>query len=213
MTEQPPSATSLWSEWQRLATRSVRDQAALAQQSWDLVRRIPVGDPLTSGRLNQDYVDATWRESQRYWSEALALGLDFADGLATLAQRSAARVLDQVVPQPGHSGAQPPPRRVALDLAGRVGSQVSSRVTVANRQRQSRRVSFEVADMVGAGSTFRPSLVVRPDSLVLVPGEERDVEILLHLDETVFAAGSVYYGEVHIQGGDNVILALEVRPD
>jgi hypothetical protein len=213
MTEQPPSATHLWSDWQRLATRSMRDQAALAQQSWDLVRRIPVADPLTSGRLNQDYVDATWRESQRYWSEALALGLDFAGGLASLAQRSAARVLDEVAPQPGRAGAQPPPRRVALDLAGRVGSQVGSRVTVANRQRQSRRVSFEVSEMTGAGSTFRPSLVVLPDSLVLVPGEERDVEIVLHLDETVFAPGSVYYGEVHILGGENVILALEVRPE
>jgi len=67
--------------------------------------------------------------------------------------------------------------------------------------------------MSGGGSTFRPELVVHPDSLVLVPGEERDVEIGLHLDEAVFAPGTVYYGEVHIQGGDNVILALEVRPE
>ncbi len=211
MAEDVASAAQMWSEWQRLATRSVRGQLALAQESWEAARRFPAGEAATS-QLNRSYADAAWREAQRYWSEAVALGLDYTDGLVTLGQRSAARLLDQVTAPAGHVEPDPPPRRVAVDLAGIVGERVSTRITVANRQREPRRVTFAVSDMTGGGETFAPPISVSPDSLLLHPGEERDVELVLDLRDDQFAAGVVYHGEVRIRGGDNVILALEVRP-
>jgi hypothetical protein len=213
MTAETPPAAALWSEWQRLASRSWRSQLSLAQETWDIARRTPVGDARTTSALNQAYVDAAWRESQRYWTEAMSLGLDYADGLVTLAQRSAARVLDVVAPATtADHTAQPPPRRVPVELSGPVGGAVTTRVTVANRQRQTRRVTFTIGQMVGGGATFMAPLTVSPHELVLAPAEERDVELRLQLDPGRFSPDTAYYADVHIEGGDNVTLALEVRP-
>jgi hypothetical protein len=202
----------VWGEWQRLAARTVRGQVQLGRLSWDTVRQISRSRPDDLIESGRSYLDVAWQESDRYWREAAGLGLDFAGSIVALTQGSVARVLERTAPATERTAAQDGLRHVAVRLSADLGSTASAKVTVANRQKRGRRVSFEVSALTGPAGEFTVPIEIAPATALLQPDEELTVKVRLLLDPLLFVAGESYTGEVHVRGGDELILDLDVRP-
>lgn len=75
-----------------IARKALQAQTDAARQSFNLGRAAlnSGADPVTTGRA---WVEAAVRESERYWKEATALGIDMSAQLVPLGGRGMARVL------------------------------------------------------------------------------------------------------------------------
>jgi len=215
-----PTATfqGALSDWSRLVARSIEGQARLARGSVALARRVAVNDEGRGSAAGRAYLDSLGREAAHYWTEAVALGLGYADGLLSLAQDTAARVLDDVDAAAGPTpvrpdGGDPGVRRIAVALAGIVGSEIATKVTVANNQPRRRAVKFDVGVLTGPDGPFHPPLHLEPASLTLPAGEEGTVGLRLEMRPDLFTRGETYRGEIRVHGGDEAILVLSVRAE
>ena len=103
---------------------------------------------------------------------------------------------------------------VALTLAGPVGTTAAASLSVTNTTGQRARITHQVFDVRrvdGAGPSLVPGVAFVPETLDLGPDEEGTLTISLRLDPEQYDTDALYSGKMHLSGGSDVPLEVELR--
>jgi hypothetical protein len=133
---------------------------------------------------------------------------------AANALRTSARIQAKIIRRIGDRTRRRVARRELLDVAGKIGGTADFHLEVSNSEESSVELttSYFVEDAEGQRLPVRLSMEPRradlkPDGSVTLQGR-------IDLDPTVFRAGLVYFGELEVRGGRDVLreVDLEIRP-
>jgi hypothetical protein len=111
--------------------------------------------------------------------------------------------------KPGDSDAS-----VTLTLAGPAGATAAARLSVTNTTTRRARIGHQIVDVRradGAGPSLIPAIVFAPEMLELEPGEEGTLRVSLQLDSEQYDTNVLYTGTLHLTGGSDVPLEVELR--
>lgn len=103
---------------------------------------------------------------------------------------------------------------VTLTLAGPAGGTAAAQLSVTNTTRQRTRIEHHIVDVRrvdGAGPSFVPAIAFVPEKLELEPGEEGTLGVSLNLDSEQYDTNVLYKGALHLTGGSDVPLEVELR--
>jgi hypothetical protein len=103
---------------------------------------------------------------------------------------------------------------VALTLAGPAGSTVAASLSVTNTTGQRARIVHQIVDMRrvdGVGPSLIPEVAFAPETFELGPDEEGTLSLSLQLDPARYDVDALYAGKLHLMGGSEVPIELELR--
>jgi hypothetical protein len=160
----------------REGARAFRAGSAQPKQPGEIVSRLV--------RLNLSYLSLLTKH-----------GLAFAGDLTTVTERALG-----LKPAAGTAAAPPPPR-VEINLAARVGDTATAAFLVENSQPQTLEVSFEASQIVSRQGEPVGSVAARfdPPRLALEPGVQATVRVLIDISAE-FKPGELYLLKVRVVG-------------
>jgi len=209
--DRTPTPDEIWGQWTGLVAKSVEAQARLARDAADVLRRAGTQTEVPASLLDRDRLQAWGREGTQYWNDVITLGMGYLNNVIAVTQNAAGRFLQDVDAVARPTNGMAAPARVPIELNGSEGQPITTQVTVSNTRGATRRVEFEVGRFSGPNGPFHPHVTFDPAHSILAPGQERQVSMRIAIDPKDAAAGEVCHGEVHILGGDDVVLVLTIR--
>lgn len=103
---------------------------------------------------------------------------------------------------------------VSLTLTGFAGAIVTASLSVTNTTAHRTAIVCQITDVRrsdGIGPAFVPALVIFPETLELAPDEEGTLTVSLHLDPQQYDPGASYTGALHISGGPDLQVEVQLR--
>jgi hypothetical protein len=174
----------------REGARAFRAGSAQPKQPAEIVSRLV--------RLNLSYLSLLTKH-----------GLAFAGDLTTVTERALG-----LKPAAGTAAAPPPPR-VEINLAARVGDTATAAFLVEHSQPQTLEVSFEASQIVSRQGEPVGSVAARfdPPRLALEPGVQATVRVLIDISAE-FKPGELYLLKIRVAGFEQkeIWIGLNVLP-
>lgn len=173
----------------REGARAFRASSAQPKQPGEIVNRLV--------RLNLSYLSLLTKHA-----------LAFAGDLTTVTERALGL-------KPDAGTAAPPPPRVEINLAARVGDTATAAFLVENSQQQTLEVSFEASQIISRQGEPVGSVAARfdPPLLALEPGVQATVRVLIDISSE-FKPGELYLLKVRVVGFEQkeIWIGLHVLP-
>lgn len=191
----------LAAQYARLTSTAVQTQWRLAREYADASARLARERPpaATTARAARD-------EAVRWWRQAAELALEYGQALVDLNRDTGARLVQSVAAAPAGT--------VTVSVSGAPGETVREPLTIANTRASAQTVTFSPGPLHSPdGTKVLAAWSFEPAELVLEPGEEQRVVLVLPLHQDLFPADSSWSGSIAVQHGDEVVLDLDVRLD
>lgn len=191
-------------QYVRLTSTAVQTQWRLAREYADASARLarqgaPAATAATTARAARD-------EAVRWWRQAAELALGYGQALVDLNRDTGTRMVRSVATAPADA--------LTVAVSGAPGETVREPVTIANTRTSTQSVTFSPGPLRSPdGTKVLAAWSFEPAELVLEPGEEQRVMMVLPLHPDLFPAGSTWSGPIAVQHDDEVVLELEVRLD
>jgi len=210
-----PSSIDLNTWFQTLATYAAEQSARSMARHQQLVDRVAAGEisPALVQEQGRRFLE---QHAPEFLGDVMGLGLDFVGRLQRSSSTLADGLYDRVLGSDGHDAPRPEPP-ICVDLRGPSGSIPSATIVVENTRLQPAEVVCWVSEFAPrtGGTRFRPALEIIPARFPLAPGEHRDVDIRLPLEQARFASGVDYVATLSITGAGEreLIVQLLARAD
>jgi hypothetical protein len=210
-----PSGIDLTNWFQTLAKYATEQSARGMSRHQMLVERVAAGE-IPPSRVQDQGRRFLEEHAPKFLGEVMNLGLTFVGRLQRSSTNFAEGVYDRVL-GPDTERSSPPEPPVCVDLRGLAGSVSSADIVVENTRSDTAEVvcrGSEFAPRTG-GRRFRSGLEVVPARFTLAPGEQRDVNLRLPLDPSLFAPGADYVATLQISGAGEhqMIVQLMARAE
>lgn len=201
-TPPPPSPSKLdVNNWfQALSTYAAEQSARAVSRHQQLVDRISTGQ-ITSAQVQEHGRRFVESEAPRFLADVMQLGLGFVRHLQGSSASLTDGLYDRVLgPEPVDPGPPNPP--LCVNLRGPSGSDAAACVVIENARDASTQVDCQVSQFVSLSGSdrFDAPIEITPSRFSLARGEQRDLEIRLHLDPERFKAGNDYVATLLISG-------------
>jgi hypothetical protein len=210
-----PMSADLMVWFQALSTYATEQSARGMARHQMLVDRVSAGaiPPSQVQEQGRRYLET---HAPQFLSEVMDLGLTFVGRLQQSSSTFTDGLYDRVLgPDAGPASAPEPP--ICLGLRGPSGSVASAEIVVENTQAQAADVVCRASEFAARafGRRFHAALEVLPSRFVLAAGEQREVNLRLTLDASLFAPGADYVATLQISGANEreLIVQLLARAD
>jgi len=205
----PPAAEGVdLTSWFQTLTAYATEQGTRGMQRYQaLVERVAMGQ-IPAARVQDEGRRFVERRSPEFLNEVMDLGLRFVGRLQRSSTAFAEGLYDRVL-GPDEDLPPPPAPPLCVDLHGPVGSLAAATIVVENTRSTAAEVVCRTSDFTprGGGPPFRSRLEVAPARFNLASGEQRDVEIRLPLDPSLFAPDADCIALLRIAGaGDQEMI-------
>lgn len=209
---------------QDLIARSASDQLDSLKRFDEMLRKATRGE-INQSRMRDEYLSYAREEGLRYVNDLTRVGLSFYNTLLELNRHYNERFFEQVFSDPRSNPAQAPksePRVVPMDVHAPLGEVASHAFVIENHRPEAVQVSFLVSEFssedpqggeVQETRYIRPPLQLVPPRFTLRSGEERRVEVRIHLSPEIFTPGDLYTGTVVASGFEELQLRLRLWAD
>jgi hypothetical protein len=205
-----PSAIDLTNWFQTLATYAAEQSARSMARHQQLVDRVAAGEipPAVVQEQGRRFLE---QHAPEFLGDVMALGLEFVGRLQRSSSSLAAGLYDRVLGPEGHESPRLEPP-ICVDLRGPSGSSPSATIVVENTRVQPADVLCSASPFASRSGSerFHPALEIVPARFSLAPGEHRDVDIRLTLDQARFAVGVDYVATLSIAGAGERELIVQL---
>lgn len=205
-----PSTIDLTNWFQTLATYAAEQSARSMARQQQLVDRIAAGEipPALVQEQGRRFLE---QHAPEFLGDVMALGLDFVGRLQRSSSSLADGLYDRVLGPEG-SESPPPEPPICVDLRGPTGSIPTATIVVESTRLQPADVVCTASPFASrsGGERFQPALEIVPARFSLAPGEHRDVDIRLTLDQARFAVGVDYVATLSIAGAGERELIVQL---
>jgi len=201
---------------QELMNRSLREQIRVAQQYNRWIQQSSAPDVLGKA-ARSDYFRFMTESATDYTRNVAQLTFDYYNSLLKLSTLHSDKFFSQVMNSPAASPEDMKDEsltRVQVELSAPVGGHATRIFILENKRLEATDIGFLVSEFRGADASnqFNPKLQFQPERFRLTAGEERGVELDLHVDPQFFTPGERYTATVLVTGSD-VILSLGVMAE
>ena len=172
--------------------------------------RVASGE-MTPGEVQQQAAEQATRQLPGYMQSMTRLYFDLLNGLNDVRSAYEETYFRGLFAATKPDESDP---SVAITLAGPAGSTAAASLSITNTTGRRTRIGhriFDVRRVDGAGPSLVPALVFSPENLDLGPDEEGTLNLSVQLDEARYDAGALYSGKLHLTGGSDVPLEVELR--
>jgi hypothetical protein len=205
------------SRWLDLVRAAYDTQVRLGKEYADVARAAFTGR-VDQGAVGRVYLKSAQREADQYWRAVSGLWFNYASAVLAAGSRASRAVLHDVsgaVRQRPHNAAtsaeSAESARHDVLLTGPLDGTASGTVTVANSHPDARRFVITPGALLdSSGNPLPVQVAVKPRTVSLEPGAERDVTITVELNAAVFAAGERYTSVLAVSGGDQAEIQVAV---
>jgi hypothetical protein len=201
---------------QELMNRSLREQIRVAQQYNRWIQQSSAPDVIGKA-TRSDYFKFMAESATDYTRNVAQLTFDYYNSLLKLSTLYSDKFFSQVMNSPVASPEDMKDEsltRVQVELSAPVGAHAIRTFILENKRLEATDIGFLVSEFRSADASdqFNPKVQFHPERFRLAAGEERGVELDLHLDPQFFTPGERYTATVLVTGSD-VILSLVVMAE
>jgi len=218
MTNSKSAGNEPLARWLDLMRATFDTQVRLGKEYADVARAAFRRDA-DQGEMGRAYLKSVQRETEQYWRSMSTLWLNYASDVLAAGSRASHSVLHDVGgaahPRHRHDGetASAAAKPLALLLSGPLGASASGTVTVANKHPDARRLVLKPGPLRDAsGQPVAGEIAVKPKTIQLEPGAERNVTVSVDLDAVALSADQTYESTIEVTGGEEAEIRVTVRP-
>jgi hypothetical protein len=206
-----PSTVDISNWFQALAAYASEQSRRSMTRHQQLVDRVAAGEvaPERVRAQGQHFLE---HHAPALLGDVMGLGLTFAGRLQQSSTAVSEGLYDRLLGPTGSDATQPLEPPVCVDLRASSGAVASACIVVENSRLAAADVECRASDFVrrAGGDRFLAALEIVPDRFRLAPGDQRDVEMRLHLDPALFAVGSDYVATLLVAGAGERDLVIQL---
>jgi hypothetical protein len=203
-----PANPARW--YEELATYAGQLNARAIKAYRAQLDRVAAGE-ITPSEVQQEATERMSRQLPGYLQLMTQAYFDFLNGLNDVRSVYEETYFQGLLATTRQRESEP---LVTLTLTGPLGTSAAAALSVTNTTGQRTRILHNVLDVRrvdGAGPSLIPEVVFAPETLELGPDEEGTLNVSLKLDPAIYDADALYAGKLHLTGGAEVPLEVELR--
>lgn len=202
------SNSSRW--YQELAEYAGQLNARAVKAYRAQLERVAAGEA-TPSEVQQEAKEQMTRDLPGFMESMTHAYFEFLNGLSDVRSAFEDTYFQGLLSAAKHDGSDAP---ISLTLAGPLGTTAWASLAVTNATGQPSRILHQVFDVRrvdGVGPSLMPELAFTPKTFELAPEEEGTLSLSLQLDPASYDADALYAGKLHLAGGSEVPLEVELR--